>query len=400
MAYCPVCMNKINAAAAGSQIYCTRCGAPLNTRNEAFLLPVGTVLSGNGGRRYIIGKALGQGGFGVTYIALEEFTGRRVAVKEYFPVRCARRSSNGHTVKPLDDMNEVYEGGRYSFLNEAKMLSSLEGMPSVVQGLAYMELNNTAYLVMEYLDGTPLYRIVRQKGKITVEELFPPLKNLMYDISKLHDRNVIHRDISPDNIMLMPDGSLKLLDFGCARSIEDGKSMTVAMKKGFAPVEQYQSHGQGPWTDVYALAATIYYCLTGIIPPESVARTLDGAEIESPIKLGAALTPEEENILMWALTVSPKSRPANMEVFAKHLFPMNIHDSASGTGGAGNTAASFTGGASYTGPVFQGYGAAPLPVYNPQNSGANSGLQGYAGYGTGPKKRGFFRRIIDFFRSK
>ena len=303
--------------------YCPHCGTRMDFQNKTYLLPVGTVLKDRAEEPgFLIGKALGQGGFGVTYIGMDLRRKQRVAVKEYFPVRCAMRGADGRTVEAnVPKFEAIYEGGRYSFLNEAKMLAGLEGMPSVVQGLAYMECNNTAYLVMEYLDGTPLYRIVQEQGKMSVEQFFPPLRNLMWDIAKLHDRGVIHRDISPDNIMLMPDGSLKLLDFGCARSMEDGKSMTVMVKKGFAPVEQYQSHGQGPWTDVYALAATIYYCLTGEIPPSSVARQMDDAELLSPIGLGAALTPEEESVLLWALSISPKTRPANMEVFVKHLFP-------------------------------------------------------------------------------
>ena len=314
MVRCPGCMRTI----AGP--FCPHCGTNVEAQNGPGLLPVGTVLCGSR-ERYLVGKALGQGGFGVTYVALELGSGRRVAVKEYFPVRCSRRAADGVRVEPLDDMQGTYEGGRYSFLKEAKMLASLEGLPYVVQGLAYLELNNTAYLVMELLEGTPLYRIVKERGRIPADELMGPLRGLMNDIAQLHKRQIIHRDISPDNIMLMKDGSLKLLDFGCARSMEDGKSMTVSMKRGFAPVEQYQTRGQGPWTDVYALAATIYYCLTGVIPPESVARLMEGAELVPPTQLGAALTPEEEGVLLWALTVDPHARPADMEVFAKNLFP-------------------------------------------------------------------------------
>lgn len=329
MALCPGCMRQIFSE------YCPHCGTAQNAQNEAFLLPVGTILE-NDNTSWQLGRVLGQGGFGVTYIALELSTRRRVAIKEYFPVRCARRAADGLSVEPMEEMEAIYEGGRFSFLNEAKMLAALEGMSSIVQGLAYMECNNTAYLVMEYLDGTPLYRIVNEHGKMDRDDLFPPLQNLMWDIAALHDKDIIHRDISPDNIMLMPDGSLKLLDFGCARQMEDGRSMTVAMKKGFAPVEQYQTHGQGPWTDVYALAATIYYCLTGTIPPESVTRTLDDTELQAPTLLGAALTPEEENVLLWALTISPRARPASMAVFARNLFPdsgteKTVHEEAPGT---------------------------------------------------------------------
>ncbi len=320
---CPSCMQS---SEGGER--CSHCGGDLNRENPDFLLPVGTVLLKPGlpsYRGYQVGAVLGQGGFGATYIGQEGAAGRRVAIKEYFPSRCARRSGDGHTVEPLPGMDEVYEGGRYSFVKEARVLSELEGMPSVVQALAYLETNNTAYLVMEYLDGTPLHRMVDPKtGKrIPAEKLLPPLKGLLYDIGLLHEKMVIHRDIAPDNIMWMPDGSLKLLDFGSARSMEDGKSMTVMLKHGFAPVEQYQSRGQGTYTDVYAMAATIYYCLTATVPVQSTERLLGGesAKLTRPTALGVALAPEEEEALLWGLEVLPQARPQTMGEFARRLFP-------------------------------------------------------------------------------
>ena len=289
-------------------------------QNPAHLLPVGAVLTGGGlGHSYRIGLYLGQGGFGVTYSAMDTQTHRQVAIKEYFPTRCAHRDPEG-AVEPLSGQEAVYEGGRYSFVQEARMLAALDGMPSVVQGLDYLEINNTAYLVMEYLDGTPLYRLVKEKGRITAPELLPRLYPLIRDMGRLHAAGVIHRDVSPDNVMWMKDGTLKLLDFGCARAMEDGKSMTVALKQGFAPVEQYRTHGQGPWTDVYALCATVYYCLTGKIPPAAPDRLMEDA-MAAPNTLGAGLTAEEQDALLWGLTVDPKQRPASMELLAQRLFP-------------------------------------------------------------------------------
>ena len=159
-----------------------------------------------------------------------------------------------------------------------------------------------------------------QKGKMTAGELLPKLPELLMDLDTLHRAGIIHRDISPDNLILMPNGKLKLLDFGSARSVQDGKSMTILLKAGFSPVEQYQSRGQGAWTDVYALAATIYYCLTGVIPPSSVDR-LEEDELQKPNALGAGLTAEQEEALVWGLVVQPKSRPASMEIFHQRLFP-------------------------------------------------------------------------------
>lgn len=316
MEFCPHCMMHL----AASVYRCPRCGKQTAWENPSHLLPVGTILKADSGKRsYQLGAYLGQGGFGVTYIAVELETKRRTAVKEYFPTRCARRGEHSQLV-PLPGEEAAFEGGRFSFLKEARMLASLEGMPAVVQGYEYLEKNNTAYLVMEYLDGTPLYRIVNEKGRIAAEELLPKLLPLLRDMELLHAAGVIHRDVSPDNVMWMSDGRLKLLDFGCARSMEDGKSMTVALKQGFAPVEQYQTHGQGPWTDVYALSATIYYCLTGIIPPSAPDRLCEDT-LKSPVSLGVAISPEEEAALTWGMTVNPKHRPADMGAFAKRLFP-------------------------------------------------------------------------------
>lgn len=316
---CPGCMRPAQGAR------CPHCGGDLQRENPAFLLPVGASLCGGENSRYLLGASLGQGGFGATYIGLEQGSGRRVAVKEYFPTRCARRADDGLTVEALPGMDEVYAGGRYSFVKEARVLSELEGMPSVVQALAYLETNNTAYLVMEYLEGMPLHRMVDPKSgkRIPPEKLLPPLKKLLYDVSLLHEKKVLHRDIAPDNIMWMPDGSLKLLDFGSARSMEDGKSMTVMLKHGFAPVEQYQSHGQGTYTDVYAMAATIYYCLTAVVPVQSTERLLGGetARLKRPTALGVALAPEEEEALLWGLEVLPQARPQTMGEFARRLFP-------------------------------------------------------------------------------
>lgn len=321
---CPHCMCPTNEPAPGQDTHCPSCGGDLYSQNAPQLLPVGTVLD-CGAHSYHLGAVLGQGGFGVTYIGYDATVGRKVAVKEYFPTRCAQRGEDGRTVEPLPGMEETYAGGRYSFVKEARVLSELEGMPSVVQALAYVETNNTAYLIMEYLDGTPLYRMVDPKtGKrIPAEKLLLPLKKLLSDISRLHDKKVIHRDIAPDNIMWMPDGSLKLLDFGSARSMEDGKSMTVMLKHGFAPVEQYQSHGQGTYTDVYAMAATIYYCLTAVAPPQSTERMLggDSAQLKRPTALGVGLAPEEEDALLWGLEVLPQNRPQTMGEFAQRLFP-------------------------------------------------------------------------------
>lgn len=314
MEYCPHCMHPVQ----GSK--CLRCGGDVTWQGTPPQLPVGTLLSSEStGHTYRVGAARGQGGFGITYIGLDMQNRKRVAIKEYFPVRCSKRA-DGLTASPQTGLESAYAGGLASFLKEAQMLSALEPAPSIVRVYDFFEANSTVYLVMDFIDGEPLYKKVRREGRISAKDLLPKLPALIRDLAQIHKEGVIHRDISPDNLIWMEDGSLKLIDFGCARFMENGKSMTVLLKHGFAPVEQYQTKGQGPWTDVYALSATIYYCLTGIIPPSAVER-LDNDEIKTLISQGVSITQETEDAILWGMTVQPKFRPANMEVFAERLFP-------------------------------------------------------------------------------
>lgn len=214
--------------------------------------------------------------------------------------------------------------GIKSFLSEASMLRAMSQLPSIVHVMDYFEAGRTAYMVMEYLNGSALHQVMQTVERMEPNTLLPKFLPLMRDLGSMHDAGVLHRDIAPDNIMLMPDGSLKLLDFGCARSLEDGRSMTVVLKPGFAPIEQYQTRGQGPYTDLYALCATIYYCITGKIPPASPERltsTFDGQPdpLPAPSALGVAISPEQEQILMWGLALQPSVRPQSMETLWSRL---------------------------------------------------------------------------------
>lgn len=313
MQYCPHCMQP-----ASEDPFCSNCGKPIAYTPKEHQLAPGVILEAGKGNAYLLGAALGQGGFGITYVALEKSADRRVAVKEYFPVQCCQRVENGQVI-PRPGMDGVFQGGRKSFLEEARMLSREKDNSSVVEVMNYFEKNGTAYLVMEFLDGTTLQQKIMKEGVMHPEKLLSKLPKLLTDMEKLHRSGIIHRDISPDNVMWMPDDTLKLLDFGCARSMEDGKSMTVQLKHGFAPVEQYMTRGQGPWTDVYALSATVYYCLTGKVPPMAPER-LENDKIQPPSALGVRMSAEQESTLMWGLTVQPKARPVNMEVFKTRMF--------------------------------------------------------------------------------
>ena len=313
MQFCPHCMNPATGA------ICGKCGGDMNWKAPASQLPLGTQLRGRTGTVYSIGAAKGQGGFGITYAAMDMMKGHRVAIKEYYPSRCASRGPNFRVV-PQHDQGSVYQGGMKSFLEEAMMIAKVSSLSSVVHVFECFEANGTAYLVMEYVDGEPLHQILQKKGPMKASELMPKLPKLLADLDAMHKARVIHRDISPDNIILMPNGQLKLLDFGSARSVQDGKSMTVMLKQGFSPVEQYQSKGQDSYTDVYALAATVYYCLTGVVPPTAVNR-LDKDTLVPPNQAGAALSPDQEKALVAGMIVQPKLRPQTMDAFRRMLFP-------------------------------------------------------------------------------
>lgn len=154
-------------------------------------------------------------------------------------------------------------------------MAKLENIPEIVRVLDFFQANNTAYIVMEFLEGETLKDRTARLGRIPSGELLDLLRPVMGAMETMHQAGIIHRDISPDNLMCLPDGRVKLMDFGCAKDIGGGRTMTVTLKQGFAPLEQYTGHGQGPWSDLYSLCATIYYCLTGRVPPAALERDKD-----------------------------------------------------------------------------------------------------------------------------
>ena len=215
-----------------------------------------------------------------------------------------------------------FEHGKTRFLKEARNLSKLNTNPRVVTVLDFFEANGTAYLVMEYLDGCTLKEYVKLTGGTLPVEMVMTMAESMCDVLEdIHAIGMIHRDISPDNIFICNDGSVKLIDFGAARySIGDkSKSLDVVLKHGYAPKEQYARHGrQGPYTDIYALAATMYRCVTGQLPADSLDRVEEDTLVP-PISLGCDIPPLAQSALMMALAVNPEDRFASMKGFRNAL---------------------------------------------------------------------------------
>ncbi len=270
-------------------------------------LPEGTAIGG----QYIIGDVLGQGGFGITYTAEDYQTKQKVAIKEYFPDGMAIRSGKNQITPLSGEREENYRYGMECFLLEAKTLSEFLNTPEIVRVLKYFEENGTAYLCMEYVEGESFDEYLKEKGgHISFEDAKRCLIPVMDALSKVHEKGIIHRDISPDNIFITDSGQIKLLDFGSARySLGDrSKSLDVILKPGFAPKEQYTRRGrQGFYTDVYSLAATMYFALTGERPPDSIER-LDEDTLIPPSQKGVAIPPEAEAALLKGLSVSVHAR--------------------------------------------------------------------------------------------
>lgn len=272
MSLCMGCMTE-----KGDNETCPYCGyvSPKNPENTAFL-PEGTTIQ----NRYTLGAPLGQGGFGITYIAYDNKLRTRVAIKEYYPGDIAQRIPGDVGVAPYARSEEDYEHGKKRFIEEAITLARFSDFPGIVSVRDCFEDNNTAYMVMQYLDGIDLKEYLKRKGgKLSPEEAVSILTPVMDALREIHRTGVIHRDISPDNIFITTEGQVKLIDFGSARQAMGGnRSLSIQLKPGYAPEEQYRTHGeQGPWTDVYALAATLYRIVTGVIPPESLERLANDA---------------------------------------------------------------------------------------------------------------------------
>lgn len=299
---------------------CPFCGYEVGTPpKEAYHMVPGSRLSG----RYLIGKVLGYGGFGVTYIAYDEVIARKVAIKEYLPGEFSTRLPGQTRITTYEgEREEQFSNGLKKFVDEAKMLAQMHETNGVVQIFNSFEENATAYIVMEYLEGKNLKEFLEEHGKLSVENAKSILHPIIIALKDVHAKGIVHRDIAPDNIFLANDGRVKLLDFGASRfaTTSHSKSLSVIIKAGYAPVEQYRSRGeQGPWTDVYSLAATFYKMITGITPEDSMER-VEKDELQKPSKVGTEISKNTENALMNALNIRYQDRTESMEMFESQLF--------------------------------------------------------------------------------
>ena len=312
----------MHALAAGETV-CPECGRPYGSvKAESFALKPGTILDG----KYLVGEMLGQGGFGITYIGFDLLLEQKIAIKEYFPMSTGMVSREGRSTVVWSDavmQKSGVEKGFDSFLKEARKMAKLRSIPSVVGVNSVFIQNETAYIVMDFIEGETLLKKLQREGPMDYGTCVSLMTPIMQALSEVHKHGIIHRDISPDNIMVQSDGKLILLDLGAAKDLDiqgkDGnvQSSQMVAKHGFSPVEQYGQAGKiGPWTDVYAMAATIYYCCTGVLPPSATDRM-----IEDTLTCRPRLTKEEFDVLAFCMSVLPQKRPQNMDA----LFQIVTH---------------------------------------------------------------------------
>lgn len=314
-----ICYNCFQETAGGGGS-CPCCGFDLaeNERKYPTALRAGTVLN----QRYIAGRVLGQGGFGITYLAWDRNLDTKVAVKEYLPGELADRTEGGKVSVMSADRLDEFTYGAERFKEEAAVLAKFMGQPGIAGVTDRFDENGTSYFVMDYIEGISFKTyIANAGGKISPQEAMDVMIPVLRALTAVHGEGLIHRDVTPDNIYITKDGNVKLLDFGSARySMGDkSKSLDVILKVGYAPKEQYIRRGrQGPYTDVYSCAACLYAAITGYLPPESLER-LDHDTLIPPSEAGAEIPLYLERAILKGLAVQPEDRFQTAEEFLNAL---------------------------------------------------------------------------------
>ena len=300
-------MNEIDQSG-----FCKNCMKQNSADSFVHQLAPGTILN----NKYLVGNCLGEGGFGITYIGRDLTLDIKVAIKEYYPNGYVNRNNQAtqDVTATTQTQSDFFNKGKERFLQEARNVAKFLGEPGIVGVREYFECNNTAYIIMEYLDGENLNTSIKKNGVFKPEAIFSMMLPIVRSLRKIHEAGIIHRDISPDNIMFLKNGTLKLMDFGSARFFtNDEKEMSVMLKQGYAPEEQYRKNGdQGPWTDVYGLCATLYKCITGASPVDALDRMrVDG--LRKPSEMGISIPQPLEVVMMYGLAVYRENRCQDMK---------------------------------------------------------------------------------------
>lgn len=324
---CPNCFSELS-----DPVYCRYCGYKFaeRTDNNAVLSPM-TILQ----EKYIIGRTLGVGGFGITYLAYDLSVGQKVAIKEYMPSDLAVIDEAGNVIANGLENEHIFEHCKEGFINEARILYQLRNDKTIVKVKDYFEEKQTAFLVMEYLDGcTMKEKMRRDNGRITVVEATVMLLSVGSALMSVHEKGVLHRDVSPENIFWTKSGEYKLIDFGASRYYvsRQNKSLSVLLKPGFAPPEQYSSRGnQGPWTDVYSLAATYYFLVSGIKLVDTMDR-LAGIEMQPLSAVCPDVSEKTSKAIEKAMALNYKNRYQTVLEFLNDIDYHCKYDATLNTG--------------------------------------------------------------------
>ena len=316
-----ICLNCLNTYEEGVKV-CPHCGLG-NWKYQAAekTLELGTMLKS----RYKIGTVIGDGGFGITYRAVDMNTGKGVAVKEFYPREVVARSSMDHTTVKLvnRDNTAQFQKGLNSFLEEANGLARFNNTDKIVNVYDFFEQNGTAYIVMEYLRGKPLSRYAKDHGgKISVSAAINVIMKMCEALSYVHGAGMVHRDISPDNIFVEKTGKIKLIDFGAARESygNEEKTLSIVLKPNYAPPEQFRKKSrQGPWTDVYALGATVYKLLTGRTPDQAIDRIMED-EMQVPSRYNPEVPLFLDRIVMKMMAPKIEDRFQNCDEVRREML--------------------------------------------------------------------------------
>lgn len=273
---------------------------------------------------YRIEQTLGVGGFGLTYLATDSNLNLKVAIKEYLPGELALRCEDQSVQPKSDSALDSFKWGLSRFLDESRTLASFRH-PNIVRVMRFFEANRTAYMVMEFVAGQSLNEWIRSRRPLEQNAVLAIAHPLLDGLEVIHRTQFLHRDIKPNNILIREDGSPVLLDFGSARMASDGNELTVIVTPGYAPVEQYHSHGrQGPWSDLYAFGGVLYWMVTGNRAVDAVARSRQ--DVLPPAVHAADSTRYSQELLTaidWALTPNEEQRPQTVADF-RNALPAHI----------------------------------------------------------------------------
>ena len=296
-------------------------------------LQPGTILCGG---KYVIQNKIGEGGFGITYKALQNGLNRTVCIKEYFPAGRCGRATHARTVYVQGMNDNLFEKYRQAFVKEAKMLATLRHQ-NVVEVIDVFDENNTSYMVMSFIDGESLQSIVESRGRISYPEAVNYIAQITNAVGYIHNNHILHRDIKPDNIMITADYKAILIDFGSAREFEQDKTQvhTSMLTHGYAPTEQYTANSRkGSYTDIYAIGATMYFMLTGQVPLEAAARLTE--TMVAPKEIVPDLPDEVNRTILKAMQLKAENRHQTIQEFMDDLRNVKPSVLVDETVGGGN----------------------------------------------------------------